>query len=92
MTKQTKSQTPKLEPTQDFKCAWWGSKFMSEMMLEKDCATFLNFFPKPNPLPSSKIVQKGEHKLVLQGEILFVAFQMGLKQKWTYTISSYSFP
>jgi len=51
------------------------------MMLEKVCATFLNFFPKPNLLPSSKIVQKGECKLVLQGEILFVAFQMGLKQK-----------
>lgn len=46
MTKQRKRQTPKLEPTQDFKCAQWGSKFMLEMMLEKDCATFLNFFPK----------------------------------------------
>jgi hypothetical protein len=54
---------------------------MSEMMLEKDCAMFLNFFPKLNPLPFSKIVQKGEHKLVLQGEILFVVFQMGLEQK-----------
>ncbi len=50
-------------------------------MLEKDCATFLNFFPKNNLFPSSKIVQKGECKLVLQGEILFMAFQMGLKQK-----------
>jgi len=79
MTKQTKSQTPKLESTQDFK--WACSKFMLEMMLENDCAMFLNFFPKLNPLPFSKIVQKGEHKLVLEGEILFVAFQMGLKQK-----------
>ncbi len=63
---------------------------MLEMMLEKDCAMFLNFFSKSNLLPSSKIVQKGEPKLVLQGEFLFVAFQMGFKQKWTYTISSYS--
>jgi hypothetical protein len=54
---------------------------MLEMMLEKDCAMFLNFFSKSNLLPSSKIVQKGEPKLVLQGEFLFVAFQMGFKQK-----------
>jgi hypothetical protein len=40
---------------------------MSEMMLEKDCAMFLNFFPKPNLLPSLKIVQKGERKLCYKG-------------------------
>lgn len=51
------------------------------MMLKKDCAMFLNFFSNNNLFPSSKVVQKGECKLVLQEEILFMAFQMGLKQK-----------
>jgi hypothetical protein len=59
MTKQTKSQTPKFELTQDFKWAWWRSKFMLEMLLEKDCAMFLNFFPKTQSIAFFENCSKG---------------------------------
>jgi hypothetical protein len=47
----------------------------------KGLCNVFELFSKNDLFPSSKIVQKGECKVVTQGEIFFVAFQMGSKQK-----------